>query len=126
MGRVTDVQRDKNCVALEDGRALAYYHLVIATGARHSYFGNEFWDPFAPGLKKIKAATDVRRRILLAFKRAENEEDPERRKALTTFAVVGGGPTGVKLAGAISELAHHDMGGEFRNVSPESARVILV
>jgi len=126
MGRVTDVQRDENCVVLEDGRALAYDHLVIATGARHSYFGNESWEPFAPGLKKIEDATDVRRRILLAFERAENEEETDRRKALTTFAVVGGGPTGVELAGAIAELAHHGMGGEFRNVSPESARVILV
>ena len=126
MGRVTDVQRDENCVVLEDGRALAYDHLVIATGARHSYFGNEAWEPFAPGLKKIEDATDVRRRILLAFERAENEEDAERRKALTTFAVVGGGPTGVELAGAIAELAHHGMGGAYRTVSPEAARVILV
>jgi NADH dehydrogenase FAD-containing subunit len=126
MGRVTDVQRDENCVVLEDGCTLDYDHLVIATGARHSYFGNEAWEPFAPGLKKIEDATDVRRRILLAFERAENEEDADRRKALTTFAVVGGGPTGVELAGAIAELAHHGMGGEFRNVSPETARVILV
>jgi NADH dehydrogenase/putative oxidoreductase len=126
MGRVTDIQRDDHCVVLEDGRALAFDHLVIATGARHSYFGNEAWEPYAPGLKKIEDATDVRRRILLAFERAENEEDPERRTALTTFAVVGGGPTGVEIAGAIAELARHGMGGEFRNISPEDARVILV
>ena len=104
---------------------LEFDYLIVATGARHSYFGNEQWEPFAPGLKKIEDATDVRRRILLAFERAENAEDEAERAAETTFVVVGGGPTGVEMAGAIAELARHGMGGEFRNADPTSARVIL-
>lgn len=125
-GRVTNVQCDENYAVLEDERTLTCDHLVIATGARHSYFGNESWEPFGPDLKNSEDATDVRRHILLAFERAENEENTSRCEGLKTFAVVGGGPTGVELAGAIAELADHGMGGALHNVPPETARVILV
>lgn len=126
MGRVDGVDKARQCVRLEDGREIDYDYLVVATGARHSYFGNEAWEPFAPGLKKIEDATQIRRRILLAFERAENAESAEERAALLTFVVVGGGPTGVETAGAIAELARHGLEGEFRNADPASARVILV
>lgn len=126
MGRVNGVDRDAAAVSLEDGRDFAFDYLVLATGARHSYFGNEAWEPFAPGLKKIEDATAVRRRILLAFEKAENATDADERAALMTFCVVGGGPTGVETAGAIAELARHGMGGEFRNADPADARVVLI
>jgi NADH dehydrogenase FAD-containing subunit len=99
---------------------------VLAAGTRHSDFGNEAWEPFAPGLKKIEDATDVRHHILMAFGKAENTEDADKRKALVTFCVVGGGPTGVETAGAIAELSRHGMGGKFRNADPADASVILV
>lgn len=125
MGRVSGVDKHAKQVTLEDGRSFGFDYLVVATGARHSYFGKEEWEPYAPGLKKIEDATDVRRRILSAFEQAENAEDPEARAAYLTFVVVGGGPTGVETAGAIAELARHGMGGEFRNSDPADARVIL-
>ena len=92
-------------VLLEDGDALPYDTLVLATGARHAYFGHDEWEPFAPGLKTLEDATTMRRRILVAFERAERETDPERRAALLTFVIIGAGPTGVELAGTIAELA---------------------
>ncbi|MEQ9121149.1 MAG: FAD-dependent oxidoreductase, partial [Alphaproteobacteria bacterium] len=125
MGRVDGVDRTARLVRLEDGRTIGFDWLVVATGARHSYFGKEEWEPFAPGLKKIEDATDVRRRILTAFEQAEMAEDPAERQAWLTFCVVGGGPTGVELAGAVAELARHGLGGEFRNADPAMARVIL-
>ncbi|TIL18781.1 MAG: NAD(P)/FAD-dependent oxidoreductase, partial [Mesorhizobium sp.] len=88
----------------------------LATGARHAYFGHDEWEPFAPGLKTLEDATTIRRRILLAFEQAERETDPTRRQALLTLAIVGGGPTGVELAGTIVELAHDTLRGEFRNI----------
>ncbi|HQT86730.1 MULTISPECIES: NAD(P)/FAD-dependent oxidoreductase [Acidiphilium] len=105
--------------------SVGYDTLVIATGARHAYFGKDAWEPHAPGLKTIDDATGLRRRILLAFERAENEQDPVARVDLLTFAVIGGGPTGVELAGAIAELAHHGLAREFRVIEPAQARVIL-
>ena len=125
LGRVTDVDVDRREVAMGQSR-VPYDHLVLATGARHSYFGKDDWEPYAPGLKKIDDATDMRRRILLAFERAENDRDPETQKAYLTFVVVGGGPTGVELAGAIAELAKHGMEREFRNIDPAQARVLLI
>ncbi len=99
---------------------------MLATGARHSYFGRDDWEPYAPGLKRIDDATAIRRRLLLAFEQAENCADPEERQRLLTFVIVGGGPTGVELAGAIAELAQHGLTGEFRNIDPAQARVLLV
>jgi NADH dehydrogenase/putative oxidoreductase len=103
-----------------------YDYLVLATGAAHSYFGRDEWAPYAPGLKRVEDATEVRRRLLLAFERAEATEDPAEREALLTFLIVGAGPTGVELAGAIAELAKFGMEKEFRRFDPGAARVLLV
>jgi NADH:ubiquinone reductase (H+-translocating) len=113
-------------VLLEDGDALPYDTLILATGARHAYFGHDEWEPFAPGLKTLEDATTLRRRILVAFERAERETDPERRAALMTFVIVGAGPTGVELAGTIAELARDTLPPDFRNIDTQKARVVLI
>ena len=105
---------------------LPYDTLVLATGARHAYFGHDEWEPFAPGLKTLEDATTLRRRILVAFERAERESDPERRAALLTFVIVGAGPTGVELAGTIAELAQDTLPPDFRNIDTHKARVVLI
>ena len=105
---------------------MPYDFLILATGGRHAYFGHDEWEPFAPGLKRVEDATEMRRRILLAFERAEGEPDPEERRRLMTLVVVGGGPTGVELAGAIAELAKRALAKDFRNIDPRTARIILV
>ncbi|WP_426750294.1 NAD(P)/FAD-dependent oxidoreductase [Myxococcus sp. Y35] len=112
----------------EDGREVrvGYDYLVLACGAQHSYFGRNDWEPFAPGLKTLEQATEIRRRILSAFELAENELDPERQRALLNFVVVGGGPTGVELAGAIADIARTVLVRDFRRINPFSARVVLV
>jgi NADH dehydrogenase/putative oxidoreductase len=125
LGEVTGVDSARREVLLGE-RRLPYDYLVLATGATHSYFGRDEWAPFAPGLKRVEDATEVRRRLLLAFERAEAEEDAQVRAGLLTFLVVGGGPTGVELAGAIAELARLGMEKEFRRFDPAQARVILV
>jgi NADH dehydrogenase/putative oxidoreductase len=125
MGRVTAIDVDRRDVLVDD-RRIPYDYLVLATGAKHSYFGKDGWEAFAPGLKKIDDATATRGRILAAFERAETAESEQERRRLVTFVIVGGGPTGVELAGAIAELARHGMRDEFRAVDPSSARVILV
>ncbi len=126
LGEVADVDAAERQVILSDGARIDYDYLVLATGARHSYFGRDDWEPYAPGLKRIDDATAIRRRLLLAFEQAENCADPEERQRLLTFVIVGGGPTGVELAGAIAELAQHGLAGEFRNIDPAQARVLLV
>lgn len=103
-----------------------YDFLILACGAEHSYFGHNEWEEFAPGLKTLEQATEIRRRILIAFERAENEPDVEKQKAHTTFVVVGGGPTGVELAGAIAEISRFTLGKDFRSIDPSRTRVILV
>jgi NADH dehydrogenase len=108
------------------GHRIAYDYLVLATGARHAYFGHDDWAVFAPGLKTIDDATYLRRRILLAFEHAENETDAEERRRLMTFVVIGGGPTGVEMAGAIAELAKRALAADFRSIDPRGARIILV
>src|SRR6187431_95074 len=113
-------------VLLDDGDAVPFDTLVLATGAQHAYFGHDEWEPFAPGLKTLEDATTIRRRILLAFEKAEREADPEKRRALMTFVIIGGGPTGVELAGTIAELARDTLSGEFRNIDPSTARVVLI
>jgi len=105
---------------------LQYDYLILACGATHSYFGNNQWEERAPGLKTIEQATEIRRRILLAFERAEVETDPDKRKALMTFVVVGGGPTGVELAGALGEISRFTLSQDFRNVDPSRTRIILI
>src|SRR6478672_5039941 len=113
-------------VLLEDGDAVPYDTLVLATGARHAYFGHDEWEPFAPGLKTLEDATTLRRRILVAFERAERETDPDRRAALLTFVIIGAGPTGVELAGTIAELARDTLPPDFRNIDTHDARVVLI
>jgi NADH dehydrogenase len=123
---VTGVDTEGKRVLLEDGDALPYDTLVLATGARHAYFGHDEWEPFAPGLKTLEDATTLRRRILVAFERAERETDPQRRAALLTFVIVGAGPTGVELAGTIAELAQDTLPPDFRNIDTHKARVVLI
>jgi NADH dehydrogenase len=123
---VTGVDTNAKRVLLDDGDALPYDTLVLATGARHAYFGHDEWEPFAPGLKTLEDATTLRRRILVAFERAERESDPQRRAALLTFVIVGAGPTGVELAGTIAELAQDTLPPDFRNIDTHKARVVLI
>jgi NADH dehydrogenase len=123
---VMGVDTDTKCVRLDDGGTLPYDTLVLATGARHAYFGHDEWEPFAPGLKTLEDATTLRRRILVAFERAERESDPERRAALLTFVIIGAGPTGVELAGTIAELAQDTLAPDFRNIDTHKTRVVLI
>ena len=123
---VTAVQRDSRHVETLGSRQIEYDYLIIATGATHNYFGHDEWQPFAPGLKRIEDATDLRRRILLAFERAEIEDDAERRTALMTFVIVGAGPTGVEMAGAVAELTRHTLARDFRRIRTEDTRILLV
>lgn len=125
LGHVTGVDTARQEVLMGTQR-IPYDYLVLATGARHNYFGRDEWEVYAPGLKRIEDATEVRRRLLTAFERAEATEDAAEREALLTFAIVGGGPTGVELAGAIAELARQGMEKEFRRFDPASAQVLLI
>ena len=115
----------RRTVVLADGE-LAYDYLIVATGATHAYFGHDEWRAVAPGLKTLEDALNIRRRFLMAFERAEREADPQKRKALLTFVIVGGGPTGVEMAGALAEIAHQSLLREFRQFDPGSARIVLV
>ena len=115
----------RRVITLADGE-LTYDYLIVATGATHAYFGHDEWRPVAPGLKTLEDAVEIRRRVLLAFERAERESDPDKRKQLLTFVVIGGGPTGVELAGALAEIAKRSLARDFRNFDPGSARVMLV
>lgn len=126
LDRVTGVNRDKRTVQLECGRDLSYDWLIIATGAQHSYFGRDEWAEYAPGIKSLEDATAVRHRILLAMERAETETVKATRDALLTFVVIGGGPTGVEMAGAIAELARQAVSNEFRSITPHCSRVLLI
>ena len=126
LGEVAGIDPGEKHVRLADGRVLAFDHLLLASGATHAYFGHDDWAPHAPGLKTLDDALGIRRRILTAFERAEAEDDPAKRDAWLTFAIVGGGPTGVELAGTLAEIARHTLRGEFRRVDPRKARVLLL
>ena len=126
LATVTGVETEAKRVVLEDGSRIPYDTLVLATGARHAYFGHDEWEPFAPGLKTLEDATTIRRRILTAFERAERETDPERQAALLTFVIIGAGPTGVELAGTIAELARDTLKRDFRHIDTAKTRVVLV
>jgi NADH dehydrogenase len=125
MEEVTGVDVERREVVMGE-RRLGYDYLVLATGARHSYFGHDEWEPFAPGLKSIEDATEIRRRVLLAFERAEAETDEAERARLLRFIIIGGGPTGVELAGKVIEIARLALRNEFRHIDPAAARVLLV
>ena len=126
LGEAKSIVASEKHVVLEDGSRLSYDKLIVATGSTHSYFGHDEWAPFAPGLKTLDDALEIRRRVLLAFERAESEGDPVKRAAWLTFVVIGGGATGVELAGTFAEIARHTLEGEFRRINPHTARVMLV
>ena len=123
---VSGVDAANKRVLLDDGGSIPYDTLVLATGARHAYFGHDEWEPFAPGLKTLEDATTLRRRILVAFERAEREQDPQKRDALLTFVVIGAGPTGVEMAGTIADLANDTLPRDFRHIDTRKARVVLI
>jgi NADH:ubiquinone reductase (H+-translocating) len=125
LGEVVGFDVSRRRVILRDGEG-EYDTLVVAAGARHSYFGRDQWEPWAPGLKTIEDALEIRRRILLAFERAERETDPDLRREWLTFVIVGGGPTGVELAGALAEIANYTLEHDFRHIDPADARILLV
>jgi NADH:ubiquinone reductase (H+-translocating) len=125
LAEATAVDPEAKRVRLTDGD-LSYDQLILATGATHSYFGRDDWSMHAPGLKTLDDALEIRDRVLLAFEKAEREEDAERRRQWLTLVVVGGGPTGVEMAGALAEIARHTLPGDFRHIDPTSARVVLV
>ena len=125
LGRVEGVDLARQIV-FGDGHEVSFDYLILACGARHSYFGHPEWEEFAPGLKTLEQATEMRRRMLVAFELAENELDADTRRAYLTFVVVGGGPTGVELAGAIADISRTAMSGDFRRIDPAKAHVVLL
>ena len=125
LGEAVDVDTEEKIVRLRDGE-LSYDYLVLATGATHAYFGHAEWEPFAPGLKTVDDATEIRRRFLVAFEAAEREADAAARRRLLTFVIVGAGPTGVELAGAMAEIARQAMPTDFRSIDTTTARIILL
>jgi NADH dehydrogenase len=126
LGTVDNVDTAARTVSTADGETIPYDTLVLATGARHAYFGHDDWEPYAPGLKTLEDATMIRRRILTAFEKAEREPDPARRMEYLTLVIIGGGPTGVEVAGTIADLARDTLKGDFRVIDPAEARVVLI
>jgi NADH dehydrogenase len=126
LGEVVGFDLAAKSVQLKDGVTVPFDSLIVATGSTHHYFGNDQWEQYAPGLKTIEDATEIRRRVLSAFEKAERTNDPAERARLLTFVVVGGGPTGVEMAGAIRELAAHTLRYDFRSIDPRTARVIII
>ncbi|UQA22168.1 NAD(P)/FAD-dependent oxidoreductase [Stenotrophomonas sp. NY11291] len=126
LGEVVTIDKQARQIRMADGSTLDYDNLLLATGATHAYFGNDQWADDAPGLKTLDDAIALRRKLLLAFERAEAEPDPAKKAAWLSFAVVGGGPTGVELAGTLAEIARHTLRNEFRHIDPASAKVRLV
>ena len=126
LAEVAQIDVNGRRVVLSDGDVIDYDALIVAPGASHTYFGHPEWEPFAPGLKTLEDALEVRRRVLLAFERAEREQDPARRRELLTFVLVGGGPTGVELAGTLAEIARQTLRDEFRSIDTSVTRLVLV
>ena len=126
LGDVVDIDVAQCAVHLRDGERIPYDTLIVAAGARHHYFGHDEWEAYAPGLKTIEDALAIRRRMLLAFEAAEREPDPDTQQAWLTFVIVGGGPTGVELAGTLAELARDTLKHDFRHIDPASARIVLL
>jgi NADH dehydrogenase len=126
LAEATEVDVGARAVRFSDGSTLGYDYLIVATGARHSYFGHDEWEVLAPGLKSLEDALEIRRRVLLAFELAEREPDPVRRHAYLTFVIVGGGPTGVEMAGAVAEIRRYALRRDFRHIDPGEATVMLL
>ena len=126
LAEAQSIDLEQREVRLTDGTAIAYDYLIVGTGARHSYFGHDEWEPLAPGLKSLEDALEIRRRVLLAFERAERERDPVKRHAYLTFVIVGGGPTGVEMAGAVAEIRRYALRRDFRHIDPREATVMLL
>jgi NADH:ubiquinone reductase (H+-translocating) len=126
LAEAADVDVQARKVRFTDGTSASYDYLIVGTGAHHSYFGHDEWEPLAPGLKSLEDALEIRRRVLLAFERAERETDTIRRHALLTFVVVGGGPTGVEMAGAVAEIRRYALKRDFRHIDPTEATVLLL
>src|SRR5690349_721669 len=126
MAEVSGIDVDRRVVSLEGAAELPYDYLVVAAGSVNHYFGHDDWAPHAPALKTLDDALEIRARILTAFERAERETDPARRAAWLTFVVIGGGATGVELAGTLAEISRHTLSGDFRNFDPRKARIVLV
>src|SRR5919107_1639689 len=126
LGEAVGLDAERREVRMSDGGPIGYDSLIVAAGARHSYFGHEEWAAHAPGLKALDDATEIRRRILIAFEAAEREHDPARRQEWMTFVLVGGGPTGVELAGALGEIARDTLRRDFRSIDTAGARILLV
>src|SRR5438034_8857330 len=126
LAEVRSVDVDARKVKMSDGAELDYDFLILATGARHSYFGHDEWEKLAPGLKSLEDAIEVRRRLLMAFEYAERITDEAARKAAMTFVIIGGGPTGVEMAGAIAQIARYTLAKDFRHIDPSQAWVILL
>ena len=126
MNSVTGVDPKAKTVMLEDNENVSYDYLILATGARHSYFGKDEWEQNAPGIKTVADATTLRQKILMSFEKAEMEKDVKERERLLTFVIIGAGPTGVELAGAITELAKHSIADDFAHISPECTRIVLI
>ena len=126
MGEVKTIDKQNNRIVLKSKKVFDYDYLVVATGARHSYFGNDEWEQYAGGLKTIKDALKIREKILLSFEKAERELDPQKRQKFLNFVVVGGGPTGVEMAGSIADIAYQNLTKDFRNFSTKEARIYLI
>jgi len=126
LGDVVDIDAEHRRVILRDTRSYAYDFLIVATGSTHHYFGKDDWAELAPGLKTVENATEIRSRLLLAYEQAEKEPDPDKRRAWLNFVIVGGGPTGVELAGAIGEIANDTLRHDFRHINPSDSQITLI
>ena len=126
LGEAARIDTARRSVVLTDGAEIAYDYLIVAPGTTHAYFGHDDWRPHAPGLKTLEDALEIRKRVLLAFERAERETNPARRRELLTFVLVGGGPTGVELAGTLAEIARQTLRDEFRSIDTSLTRIVLV
>ena len=126
LGEVARIDPARRVAHLADGADLPFDYAIVAAGTTHAYFGHDDWQPHAPGLKTLEDALEIRRRVLLAFERAERETDPLRRSAHLTFVIIGGGPTGVEMAGALAEIARLSLAKDFRHFDPSSSRIVLI